>query len=326
MILHWHAAGLAKWLETVVQIRSRGLTYRLLKRVDLSIVLSNYNRADAEKLFARQIKVVGNGIPDPCPEFATQVLPRRKARVGARKKLLAGGSLTAADLANTGGDPHLFRVLYLAHCTREKGLFDTLDAVALANARLASANSPIRLHLSVAGEFMNAAEQREFERRVAGADLELPEAFVPAQAADMAQARARSGVRYLGFISGEEKKRVLAESDCFCFPTYYYAESFGLVVIEAMAFGSPVIATRWRSIPELLPTNYGGLVDIRRPDQITDALLRQPGQDAGEELRAIYLRRFSMERHLSALAEAFRSTEQPPASLLPELAPSPSSG
>src|SRR5438445_12752348 len=48
VILHWHAAGLAKWLETALQIRSRAFTYQMMKHVDLSIVLSKYNRADAE--------------------------------------------------------------------------------------------------------------------------------------------------------------------------------------------------------------------------------------------------------------------------------------
>src|SRR5436305_4122539 len=66
IILHWHAAGLAKWLETCVQMRVRSLTYHFMKQVDLSIVLSRYNRADAEKLFSQDIKVVSNGIPDPC--------------------------------------------------------------------------------------------------------------------------------------------------------------------------------------------------------------------------------------------------------------------
>src|SRR6266566_2113067 len=75
IILHWHAAGLAKWLELVEGTRTRSLTYRLMKQVDLSIVLSRYNRADAEKIFSRQISVVSNGIPDPCPDFERGVLP-----------------------------------------------------------------------------------------------------------------------------------------------------------------------------------------------------------------------------------------------------------
>ena len=174
IILHWHAAGLAKWLETVVQLRSRALTYRLMKRVDLSIVLSKFNQADAEKLFSRRIVVVNNGIPDPCPNFTEDVLPRRKGRLAARQKLLAGTELTPADLQASGGDPHLFKVLYLAHCTREKGLFDTLDAVALANRMLAQAKSPIVIQLSVAGDFINAAERQEFQQRLAQEDLRLP--------------------------------------------------------------------------------------------------------------------------------------------------------
>src|SRR3954463_14499864 len=58
VVLHWHAAGLAKWLEMVVQLRTRSMTYRLMKHVDLSIVLSEYNRADAEKIYSRRIKIV----------------------------------------------------------------------------------------------------------------------------------------------------------------------------------------------------------------------------------------------------------------------------
>src|SRR5207247_217623 len=73
IILHWHAAGLAKWLETVVQMRSRSVTYHFMKQVDLSIVLSRYNRADAEKLVSQDIKVVSNGIPDPCADFLQAV-------------------------------------------------------------------------------------------------------------------------------------------------------------------------------------------------------------------------------------------------------------
>src|SRR5882672_4094107 len=115
IILHWHAAGLAKWLETVMQMRSRSVTYHFMKQVDLSIVLSRYNRADAEKLVSREIKVVSNGIPDPCPEFTPKVLPYRQHRSATRKKLLSG--------VNTGVEQHVVTVLYLAHCTREKGLF-----------------------------------------------------------------------------------------------------------------------------------------------------------------------------------------------------------
>src|ERR1043165_6083325 len=95
--LHWEAAGLASWLETSVSMRTRSWTYRFLKQVDLSIILSQYNRADAEKIYSRQIRVVNNGIPDPCAEFEQQLWPKRKARFAARQKLLTGQTLVEDD-------------------------------------------------------------------------------------------------------------------------------------------------------------------------------------------------------------------------------------
>src|SRR6266403_1228560 len=202
IILHWHAAGLAKWLETVVQIRSRSLTYHFMKQVDLSIVLSRYNRADAEKLVAQDIKVVSNGIPDPCPEFKRQVQPHREARAVARKKLLTGEALSREQLSETGGDPQVVTVLYLAHCTREKGLFDTVAGVELANQQLKDRRSPLSLRLLVTGNFVTAEEKAEFDRL-------------------LNKSGSSETIEYLVFVFGEQKHRLLHEADPFCSPTYY---------------------------------------------------------------------------------------------------------
>jgi glycosyltransferase involved in cell wall biosynthesis len=286
VILHWHAAGLAKWLELVVGMRYRSLTYRLLQQVDLSIVLSKYNRADAEKLFSRQIKVVSNGIPDPCPRFAEEVLPRRKARFAARAKLLSGQTPGAEDLRAAGGDAQLVKILYLAHCTREKGLFDTLTAGALASQRLATRQAPISLRLLVTGGFVTAEEEAEFKRVMARPGM-----------ADL--------VQYFGFVSGDRKHQLLREADLFCFPTYFQNENQPVNLIEAMAFGLPILTTRWRSLPELFPANYSGLVNIRSPEQVADVMLALITSETGEGFRDIFLRNFTLERHLAGLADAF---------------------
>src|SRR6266436_5846893 len=291
IILHWHAAGLAKWLETVVQMRSRSLTYHFMKQVDLSIVLSRYNRADAEKLFSQEIKVVSNGIPDPCLDFSRQVQPRRQARSVARKKLLAGEELNTEELAAAGGDPQVVTVLYLAHCTREKGLFDTVAGVELANRELKNHRSPLSLRLLVTGNFVTAEEKAEFDRL-----LNKP--------------GASETIEYLGFVFGEQKHRLLREADLFCFPTYYENENQPVNLIEAMAFGLPILTTRWRSIPELFPANYAGLVEVRSPDQIARSLVGLLPNETGEGFRDIFLRDFTLARHLSGLAEAFRQVEK----------------
>ncbi len=301
VILHWHAAGLAKWLELAMTMRWRAFTYRLMKQVDLSIVLSKYNRGDAEKLFSRQIRVVSNGIPDPCPDFAREVLPRRQARLAARRKLLSGQALEAADAEHTGGDAHVVQVLYLAHCTREKGLFDTLDAVALANQRLHERQAPVSLRLVVTGGFVEDEDKAEFDRRLAAPGI-------------------AATVEYLGFVSGEQKHQLLRRADLFCFPTYYENENQPVNLIEAMAFGLPILTTRWRSLPELFPANYPGLVDIRAPEQLAERMLALLTVESGEGFRGSFFLNFTIERYLAGLAEAFTQLEVCPPETVPAFA------
>jgi len=291
IILHWHAAGLAKWLETSVQMRSRSLTYRFMKQVDLSIVLSRFNRADAEKLVSQEITVVSNGIPDPCPEFTGRVLPYRKARSVTRKTLLSGGGPTSKP-DGPGTDTQVVTVLYLAHCTREKGLFDTVTGVLMANELLRKRQTLVSLRLVVTGNFVNADEKAEFSALLSKPGM-----------SDI--------IDYLGFVSGEQKHRLLREADLFCFPTYYENENQPVNLIEAMAFGLPILTTRWRSIPELFPVNYPGLVEIRSPDQIARAILELLPGETGEGFREIFIRNFTLERHLSGLADAFHKVANP---------------
>lgn len=292
IILHWHAAGLGKWLETSRQIRTRALTYRLARQVDVSIVLSRYNMADAEKLLPQRVRVVSNGIPDPCPEFRSKILPRRLARFAAREKLLAGRTLTATDYQDTGGDPQTVKVLFIAHCTQEKGLFDAMRAVVLANRTLQEQDSPIRMKLLAAGTFVSAEERALFDKLIHDPEM----------------ARA---VDYLGFVSGEGKERALQQCDLFCFPTYYLGENQPVNLIEAMAFGLPIVTTRWRSLSEMLPADYPGLVSIRSPDKTAAALLNLMSEETGEGFREMFLTRFTLEAHLTKLAEAIATVEQP---------------
>jgi glycosyltransferase involved in cell wall biosynthesis len=121
----------------------------------------------------------------------------------------------------------------------------------------------------------------------------------------------------LGFISGLEKEKALREADLFCFPTRYGAENQPVTLIEAMAFGLPIVTTRWRSIPEMFPSGYAGLVADQSTGPIAEALLALMADETGEELRANFLRGFTLERYLSGLAEAFGQVEVPGPATLP---------
>lgn len=268
IIFHWHAAGLGEWLTHHAKGWERWVSKRLIYRVDLSIVLGKGNSADAEILEPRRIAIVPNGIPDPCPRFEQEVLTLRLQRAKARREL---------------GGPHVFQILYLGMCRAQKGLFDLLAAVATANQELQG--SPFRLNLAVAGTFVFESEQREFERCLQSPEL-------------------KDCVQYQGFVSGHQKARLLRESDCLCFPSYYEAESFGLVLIEALACGLPIIATNWRSIPEVLPPGYEGIVEPRSPEQIARAILALLEKEYDPRLRTHYLEHFTHQNFLANIKAA----------------------
>ncbi len=281
VILHWHAAGLAKWLETETTIGSRATTWRCFRPVDLSIVLSRYNFADAEKLLSHKICVVNNGIPDPCADFETSIRPTRRNSFAARQKIFSGEKNTA---------PLTVKILFLAHCTREKGLFASAEAVLRANRSLAALCLPLRLELAAAGNFVTNEEKAEFDRL--------------SQSTEFAAA-----VRHVGFVSGERKTALYREADLFLFPTQYLGENQPVNLIEAMAFGLPIISTRWRSLPEMLPRNYSGLVADQNPAEIAASILKVLAEENGEQMRAHFTEHFTLERHLADLAAAIRSVE-----------------
>jgi len=293
IILHWHAAGMASWLETSRRAVFRSLAYRTLGQPDLCIVLSKFNFRDAEKLWPCRLQVVSNGIPDPCPDFEQTVLPRRLARFSARQKLLAGETPTETELAEAGENPATYRILYLAHATRSKGLFDCIEGVRLAAARMRETQAPIRLQLTIAGGFLNEEEKSEFETLLKRPDL-------------------KDLVSYSGFVSGEQKTAAFRDADLFCFPTFYPNENQPVNLIEAIAWGVPVVTTRWRSVPELLPRDYDGLANPCSPDEVCQAILAVMKSRSGVRMRRVFEEGFRLDRHLSNLAEALKSVEREP--------------
>lgn len=66
-------------------------------------------------------------------------------------------------------------------------------------------------------------------------------------------------VRYLGSIGPSERARVLGGAAALLHPIGF-DEPFGLAVVEAMACGTPVVAYRRGSMPEVIDTGVTGFV------------------------------------------------------------------
>ena len=75
----------------------------------------------------------------------------------------------------------------------------------------------------------------------------------------------------LGFVKYEELPYLYSGAEIFLYPSLY--EGFGIPPLEAMACGTPVIASNTSSIPEILEGN-ALLVNPRNQDEITNAIVR----------------------------------------------------
>lgn len=70
---------------------------------------------------------------------------------------------------------------------------------------------------------------------------------------------AHPGIEYIGEIAESEKSAFLGNALAYLFPIDW-PEPFGLTMIEAMACGTPTVAFKCGSVPEVLTPNVSGLI------------------------------------------------------------------
>mgnify|MGYP003583135214 CR=1 FL=1 len=78
------------------------------------------------------------------------------------------------------------------------------------------------------------------------------------------------GVEFIGEISDEQKGRFLGDALALLFPVDW-PEPFGLVMVEAMACGTPVVAWNCGSVPEVIEPGVTGCI-VESVQQAVDAL------------------------------------------------------
>jgi glycosyltransferase involved in cell wall biosynthesis len=79
-------------------------------------------------------------------------------------------------------------------------------------------------------------------------------------------------VRFIGEVSDGEKDQLLGNARALLFPIDW-PEPFGLVMIEAMACGAPVIAFNRGSVPEVIEDGVSGFI-VENVDEAVAALNR----------------------------------------------------
>jgi glycosyltransferase involved in cell wall biosynthesis len=189
----------------------------------------------------------------------------------------------------TGGDPLVF--LFTGVLIESKGVFVLLQAFRQLLDR------GVNARLEIMGRWGDPGFERHCMHYITGNDL-------------------AAKVDLLGVKKDREKFIHFAGCDIFCFPSFFEAESFGLVLVEAMQFAKPVIGTMWRGIPSVVHDGVNGfLVPVQDPQALAIRML-ELAADAelrrrmGAEGRRIFEQNFtletfhrSMERELASVFE-----------------------
>ncbi|NUT51956.1 MAG: glycosyltransferase family 4 protein [Saccharothrix sp.] len=100
------------------------------------------------------------------------------------------------------------------------------------------------------------------------------------------------GVEWLGEVDRAAKLELLTAARCLLFPIRW-AEPFGLVMVEAMACGTPVVATRRGSVPEVVADGETGFVCDDHASLV--AGLRRVDALSPDRCRAEAVRRFDVD-------------------------------
>ncbi len=138
--------------------------------------------------------------------------------------------------------------------------------------------------------------------------------------AELVEPHLGHGVEYMGEVTHGEKVELLQDARATLFPIEW-EEPFGLVMIESMACGTPVIATRHGAVPEVIEDGLSGII-VDNYRQMGAALEAADALDP-MECRRYVEERFAPERMVDDYVRAYarRSTKWPDCSVEPFVPP-----
>jgi glycosyltransferase involved in cell wall biosynthesis len=139
------------------------------------------------------------------------------------EKLLEYKDMRGGELL---GDSGAFKVLFLARLQKAKGIYELIEAVGLLKKK------GYNIKLIIAGSGLEeSAIRREYKY---------------------------DWIKMIGYVEGKEKARAYQCADIYVLPSY--TEGMPNSVLEAMAFGLPVVCSNVGSLPEIIVEGVNGSI------------------------------------------------------------------
>ncbi len=112
------------------------------------------------------------------------------------------------------------------------------------------------------------------------------------------KSKAKKNISFLGFVSGDEKFIYLSKAQGLIVPQ---DEDFGLILLEALNFGTPIIYFNKGGAKEVLSKEVGTSYEFQNSTSLTEALKVSEGKDYNELSFKQNLQKFSKEEFVKNL-------------------------
>lgn len=117
-------------------------------------------------------------------------------------------------------------------------------------------------------------------------------------------------VKFLGYQT--EITNILKASNLFLLPAH--KESFGIVYIEAMAMGLPVIGCRSGGVPDIISPGNGWLCEPKSVSDLervlVEVLNNKEKLESFKEVNQNAVKKFSMDKHISELVKTYKRSRE----------------
>ena len=149
-------------------------------------------------------------------------------------------------------DRKRFNILFMGNVSFAKGFYDLI----LAYKKVLEKHPEV--HLNFTGEIIRLEDERNIIPKYFSG--EIKERFLNSTDAilNFVNNAGSYNANHLGFIEEEGKRRVFEDADIFVLPSY--SEGFSCAVLEALAFGLPIVTTNVGALPEIVTDGENGFV------------------------------------------------------------------